>query len=510
MRHRLLLLCAICFFATPVRAAERNATITYVTAATIYIDAGSDAGLRVGDSLRVVREDGHSFSLIVRELSARRAACTLDGDSTEYPPIVGEVVHFDAVARSTRTGGSGAWSRSGMRGRVGLQWLSIRDLESAGRDLQRPAMDLRLSASSLFDRPIGVEADVRARRSKWSQGGDDEVRSRQRVYRLNIGFGAPDRTWRVVAGRQFAPALSVLHLFDGARLEFHRERWSAGLLGGTQPAPDDLGLSTDLREFGLWWSSRSLEGGDRWSVTTAAIGSYSKDEVDREFLYVQGRSTMGDWRLFGSQEVDFHRGWRSDAGGSTIASTSTLLRARYRPDSVWSFDAGLDLRQRVRRVRDIETPETDFDDRYRQGYSIGASRTLPGRSRLSLGIRTRARSDEESAHSATLSASTRPDLLAGARLSSRTTVYRNAMVEGWLQSARASWSPRPEVDLSAHGGVRHETGRDLDLMDGTDPWFGLAVDFTPHRATWIGLEWERTFSGDEAFEQIWAGTGLRF
>ena len=64
--------------------------------------------------------------------------------------------------------------------------------------------------------------------------------------------------------------------------------------------------------------------------------------------------------------------------------------------------------------------------------------------------------------------------------------------------------------MGAFGGARSETGRVNDLMDGTDPWGGADIDFSLGRSAWLSLRWESQFGGEEAFDQLWLGTGLRF
>jgi hypothetical protein len=175
-----------------------------------------------------------------------------------------------------------------------------------------------------------------------------------------------------------------------------------------------------------------------------------------------------------------------------------------------NLNGGFDNRRRVRFVRDRETPETQFDDSYRQGIWLGGRGAALDWLDVGLSGRTRLRKDRERADSATMTLGFRTRWWGNMRFSTRSTVYRSELVEGWLQTGRMSLQPHPAWTVGIFGGARHEAGRLNDLMDGTDPWGGADVDYTFARNAWLSLRWESQFTGEEASDQIWAGTGLRF
>lgn len=501
---RVVLLVALCLL--PRLAWAADATITYVTSRTLYVDAGTDAGLVVGAEVEIVRAGEVIGGATVREASARRAACAWV--SGEEPPVVGDVVRFDVVASPEPAADPDAswWAARGLRGRVGLQSVHLRDRSGVGQDFDRPALDLRLRGENVAGSGIGIEADVRARHT--SVGDVD--RSVARTYRLNASGGRRDAGWSWTAGRQFAPSIRAIHLFDGARVRYARGDWSFGALAGTQPDPEDLAPSGDLVEGGVYATLRSTAPERRWSVTTAAIASYESGTVDREFLSLQGLWSNDRVVARVDQELDLNRGWKRDAGESLLGVTSTNLIVRVRLDRRWSVNAGLDNRRRVRRIRDRETPQTEFDDAYRRGVWAGLDVRRVQDFDFGLRLQTRGGATTSSADAATFTAGYRPRWIRGARLGSRTTVYRNELVEGWLQSVRVHARATPRVDVGVFGGIRHEAGRSNDLMDGDDPWFGADVDVDLARDLWLSGSWERTFDGEEAFEQFWFGSGLRF
>jgi hypothetical protein len=490
------------------RAQAGLARVSYVTSRTVYLDAGSTHGLRVGDLVEVLRDGAVIGTIRVRELSERRSAC----DWTEGPvlAVVGDLARYEdpTTLPAPIDSGSSWWERSGLRGRLGLQTLHVRDLSGVGLDLDRPALALRLRGDAIGGSAFSVEADVRAHRLHRTDGTDSSTRTRSRVVRLNATSRVGSMS--LVVGRQYIPNLRAVYSFDGARLEHTSDRWSLGLLAGTQPDPVDFGFSTSVREVGVWATRRVAGPRTRWELTTTAIGSYEQDTLDREFVLLQSRFERGSWMSLLEQEIDVNRSWKKDAGESTLSSTSTHVGARWQIDRTWSLDGGFDNRRRARTYRDRETPETAFDDAYRRGAWLGVN-VRPARA-LDLGLRARRSSGGEAsaADILTLTAAYSGPAARGLRLTTRSSVYRNELVEGFLQSATLGRTIAHRFDLGVFGGVRRERGRENDLMDGADPWVGVEIDLTLPRSTWIGATYERTLDGEEAFEQIWVGSGVRF
>ena len=220
------------------------AQMTYVTSKSFYLDAGQAAGLAVGSEVEVVREDAVVATGRVTEVTNKRAIC--EWTDPAFTPVVGDAVRFTAVEHTaavvTGSGGPNWFDRMGLHGRIGLQTLHIRDRSDFGSDFDRPALNVRLRGQRIGGTPVGTEIDVRAAAIRQSRDGDADTSSRSRIYRLNFFGGDPARGWNVNVGRQFAPSLSVIHLFDGVRAEYAGRSWSAGLLAGSR-------ARTGLRRF---------------------------------------------------------------------------------------------------------------------------------------------------------------------------------------------------------------------------------------------------------------------
>ena len=72
---------------------------------------------------------------------------------------------------------------------------------------------------------------------------------------------------------------------------------------------------------------------NRVTVTTGLIASYEQSEINREFLYLQTRFYGARFSLYATQEVDFNRDWKADAGEDAVSLTSTYLNLDLRATS---------------------------------------------------------------------------------------------------------------------------------------------------------------------------------
>ncbi|MDH4130660.1 MAG: hypothetical protein OEV95_02505, partial [Gemmatimonadota bacterium] len=149
--------------------AVRMAHVTYRAGASIYIDAGRADGLVDSQELELVRGDSVAATLKIIYLSSRQASCEVVRGVTDV--AVGETVRFrpqaaaapaptPMAARPEPRRGSGP----GVHGRIGARYQLTRDAETAGGTSQ-PSLDLRLDGNRLGGSPLGVVADVRARRT---------------------------------------------------------------------------------------------------------------------------------------------------------------------------------------------------------------------------------------------------------------------------------------------------------------------------------------------------------
>ncbi|MBI3449522.1 MAG: hypothetical protein HY049_11490 [Acidobacteria bacterium] len=500
---------------TPTLAAAddayRSAKVTYVTSASIYVDAGSDDGVTMGGAIELVRDGAVVAVLKVTYLASHRAVCAREsGDAT---PAVGDAVRFipaivpPGAAEGAPAASAPAASRSmsgpGLHGRVGLRYLYVKDTSGAGQKFTQPAADLRLDGSQLGGAPIDLNVDVRARRTAVTDSlGASNTTDLTNVYRMAVSWDTPGPGWRATMGRQFSPSLSVVNIFDGILGEYRGERWAAGAFSGTEPDPVNLGYSSDVREHGAYveWHNATAAA-RRWALTTGAVGSYQQSTINREFTFAQGTYTGKSLSLWVSEEVDMNRGWKKQAEGSSFSLTSTLFNLRYRVGTAWTLNAGYDNRRNVRLYRDLVTPVTQFDDQYRTGAWGGASCRFLKRFSAGFDVRTNTGGTlgGASGYSVYLGADRLTSIAFGIR--TRSTRYTNDTVDGWLHSLDIDFPIGSRWHLDLTGGVRDETPADPTQPSTSLKWAGLDLDVAIGRHIFAALSVEHGSGTVDAADQ---------
>ena len=533
MRILALLIALTVGLAPMARAGSARHRITYLTTTTAYIDAGRDEGIVEGARIEVVRDGAVVAVLRVTDVSSHRAACAIE--SSTGPLEAGVEVVFDAVPVPARPGVGGSretapasepalaveivskrvesWPRRmGLRGRVGVRYLSIVDQSGFGGDVSQPSLDARLEGRNVGGSRFDLQVDVRARRTYQTvadgrQFNDGEAR----VYRLNSAWHPVGDHVRLTMGRQFSSALTSVSTFDGVQAEYDRARWGVGTFAGTQPSPDDYSFSTDIREYGGFVRLRSAPRAHAtWEFVVAGIGSYQWSEINREYVSLVGRFNTPQWSLVGQQEIDINRGWRGEAESSGSSLTSTFFTTRYRVTPSLDLDAGYDNRRSVRVYRDYVSPETEFDDSYRRGVWGGAGVRFARRYRAGVSARSSGGGTAGDAMSyvGTLSANRVTPAHLDLRL--RSTRYENDRTDGWMHSVSGGVQVGPRWALELYGGVRDDRGKIATMPDTHTSWYGVNVDVGVSQSLYMNLSAEHNGQGDAAYQQVYSSLSWRF
>lgn len=501
-------------------AATRPVTLTYLTTSTAYVNAGRQDGLHEGDTLRVVRGGAEAGRLKVAYLASRQAACDIliqisplvVGDTVAVarvpasPPAAGDVASVPVhQADASRHGGTG------IRGRVGARYLGVWQRDGSGAHFAQPSFDVRLDAQSVGGSPVGFVLDLRTRRTVSSRtDGDRVVDGRTRVYQGALSLASPGVPVRLTAGRQFSSALASVTLFDGVMAELARPSWGMGAFAGSEPEPGDLGYSTEVRDYGGYVQLHSAANAtNRWTSTLGAIGSYQAGVTNREFLYLQAGYSTRRLSLFGIQEIDYYRAWKQAMGERPWSLTGTFGTMRYDLSPSVSVNAGYDSRRNVRLYRDAVTPETAFDDAFRQGVWGGLwVRSGAGR----LGLDARSSSGGTAGRTRSYTFSLGLDRVTALRLGlrSRTTHYDGPRQSGWLQSFGVDVTPAPPLQLALNGGVRVIHDQLADPSNYSVTWLGADADMNLGRRWYAMLSGTHETGGMDSNDQLFGGLSYRF
>lgn len=490
----------------PVATTARTTRVSYLSGATVYIEAGRLDGLAVDDTVTVLRESRTIATLKVTVVSGHHASCaTLAsadtvrvGDTARYQaraiavPAAGTAAADSAAAAIPGAAGDTTASRPPaaplaamstaavttprlrprLSGRIGASGLFV-DQEGGG-GFRRPALDVRADGRDLGP-GLDVMFDMRSDRVM-GVGSTPSAAAVARVYRGSVAWHDAPGRWRVTAGRQNSAALTSVSLFDGALVEANGARYGGGVFAGTQPQPVTLGFSSDIFQAGVFGAMRSLAGGTRrWTLTAGGITSTASGEPNRDFLFAQAFWSDARTLVSAAQEVDVMRGWRADSASSTFSPTSTFLVARYRFSGLVSVDGGYDARRNVRLYRDRVTPETEFDDAFRQGAWGGL--TLDPRHGLRVQGDVRRRFGDEADRATTVNGSVEWYDLGPwrARLRARGSDYSSERTSSRLWSFGAGADLAPTAHLELSGGSRSTEDHRFDLTDRSQ-WLGLDAD----------------------------------
>lgn len=498
------------------------ARVTYLSGPTVYLDAGTKQGLKIGAHVEVLRGATLVAELVVEYVSSNRASCSVArslatvavGDSARYTPAKAEA--RVAGANTSGTGGAGSTPSSRrstsrpIRGRVGVRYLHIDPGLGPRNVVNQPAFDLRLDGRNLGGTPLGLTVDIRAYRagSTRSSAGPSNV---TRVYQSALEFSPTGSGARLAVGRQLSGALSTIGLFDGAALDVDRNRWGVGGIIGTQPEPAGFGLSGAVREYGAYVQVHNAKNtSPLWSNTFGAIGSYNKGEIDREFAYVQSMVNARAVSLYVAQEVDFNRGWKKDEERKSAVPTSTFALMRIAVTNDVSVNVGYDSRRSIRLYRDFITPETAFDDSFRRGVWGGAAVTLLNRIRLSADARQSSGGTSGSTQSYTsvVGVSRLTPLQLGVH--ARYTSYSGDVARGSLGSGSVELTPFGTLHLEAGSGVRNDQQATAVTRSPQVTWQEMNADVGIGRSLYLLLSTYRETGSLTKNAQTYIALSYRF
>ncbi len=559
--------------ADPSASRWRWASVTYLSGETIYLDAGTMAGLREKAVVEVMRRDSVVASLEVQFVSSSRSATravrgagVAIGDSARFLPAVETIAIADgasAVPGSGASAGPGAARdasgrasvaaaqsgalapsatasasasasssasasasasasssaasggkprKSGARtvsGRVGVRYLSLQTGTGASGRVTQPAVDMRLEGHRIDGTPFGLVIDARAHRQ---QAGSGKTTGSTRVYQSSLEYqGVGPFPVRVTAGRQLSNVLSSLGFFDGVTLDVDRKNWRVGAVGGTQPDYTNFQPSGAIREGGAWLQWHTAPGSHTiFQTTVGGVGSYGVDGINREFALLSSMLVTPKLSWYATQEIDVNRGWRKSAeSGQGITPTSTFATLRVAVSRALSVQAGYDSRRSVRLYRDFLTPDVAFDDAFRKGYWGGLSLSVP-HVFASADVRTSDGATVGRNQSNTASLSVTRLTKLGFGLRARGTTYDGPTVSGTLTSASFEIDPWGRARIEATVGRRDDRRAQSGMLPARTTWVGFDADAGIGRSWYIMASSYREVGATERLLQQYLGLSWRY
>ncbi len=369
-----------------------GASVTYVTPGTVYIGAGSKAGLQTGDTLTVVHGVAASGQIVITAISSTSSAASLIdaaaavaiGDSVFIlKPAPVETPAPPATATAERVGSVS--NDNIVSGRVAMQYAGAGVFGKA-LDFSQPALLLRLGIDRLFGTGMvftfygRTYYDLSDHFNLYGQG----TRLNRRIYEMSVSYNNPASPIGYTVGRLISPFLGGLGQFDGGQFFYRTGGLTAGVAAGGQADP--LTSNVDLNyQKGVAFANYAW-GGDvftRSDVTLAYGQQLNKGKFDRDFLYTQASiRPLQRVMFYESSEFDLH-----DINNGVVVRrfhlTSAFATLSYTPVDWLTLNAGYDASRLIYLFESMKAfPDSLINRELQTGLRAGFSVRLPMRMML--------------------------------------------------------------------------------------------------------------------------------
>jgi hypothetical protein len=221
-------------------------------------------------------------------------------------------------------------------------------------------------------------------------------------------------------------------------------------------------------------------------VTSQAFGL-----ANRDFFFVQANHYSARTSVSFTQEVDANDGWRRVHATSRLSPTSTFASARHDVKPWLSVSAGFDNRRNVRVYRDRLTPETQFDDSYRQGSWQGAGLRMGRWLRADSELRQGAGGGAAHGWSQFVDMERAGHVPVG--LQFRASRYAYATLVSRLYSAGLRVEPWPGAHVAGTAGRRESLDPTIALEE-SEHWQRIDADVAIASRLLADFGWERDFT----------------
>ena len=433
---------------------EYRYAVSYVSASVVYIDAGREQRIAIGDTLRILRSGKIIGSVTVSAVSIHSCAAQPQspqqvfaiGDSAAIEkniPIEKTQPSTSAIKDSASAPHSAAQSRGAVvvpsgsdnivSGRFGLQYSGI-SAEDSRFNYSQPSALFRLDVANVYG--TGTAFSMYSRNyydlsDAYNRYGETS-RLKNRVYELSLQRDLPDGAYGYGLGRMTSRFVGGLGTFDGAQFYVRQNNITAGIIYGAKVGDRAMEVDGDDRKGALFVNYRS--GTDflhQYDGTIAYARQLYEGALDREFIYIQNSLMLGSaLSMYESTEMelnDITHGVRTPA----LSLSNTFLSVSYYPLQWFSANVGYDATRSVYLFETMkEFPDTLFDKNIMQGFRAGTNFRLPYFMSVSLNGSYRTKKGDER-NSYKLDATFRmsdiagSDVSAGLRYSDIVGVYTN-------------------------------------------------------------------------------------
>jgi hypothetical protein len=365
-----------------------TAAVSYVSISTVYINAGRERGLAVGDTLSISRKGTNQGRVVITAISSNSSAAAKVDPSSQF--AIGDSAFIQKAVtieppplRTTPVIGGVTVQKevNNVSGRIALQYAGAGSLPSR-TDFSQPALLFQLnvarflgSAATLTMLGRGYQ-DLSPMFNLYDPGAS---RTKVRMYELSLSYDRPGSWGGYNVGRVTSRFVGGLGAIDGAQLFVRRGRWAAGALLGSQPDYRTSGIDVNQQKGALFvnyaWGPDVFRASD---VTLAYVQQRFYGRLDRLFMYLQSSIRFSqELSLFESAEIDLKKQER-EVQTKTFRPTNTFFTFAYTPSSWFNLSAGYDAQRNIYLFKSMKgIPDTLIDQNLQQGFRFNASVRTP-------------------------------------------------------------------------------------------------------------------------------------
>lgn len=418
---RLRTLLAVLLFAS---AANAQLAVRYRTENTIYINAGTAAGVNVGDRFEVLRGGNVIATIEIQFAAEQSASARIIAESTAIQS--GDAVRrigapvpvapppppaMPGLGASTARG----FSSMSLSGNVSL------DHETNQRDYGRTLARVSARARRIAGLPLTFRTRLRL--------ANETDESRNRLYEASLLYEPFDGRVAVQAGRIGNSPTIGLGYLDGALARVRIiDGFDVGAFYGYRPDVDDLSIDTNTTKYGAFVRIAPVPMAE---LTVAGV-QMQNDTDESSFVAIDGRyapserlSLFAHGRAAIAGDDEDERGVDTILTAVTRISAATTLSASYE-----RVQPGID--------DDLRTTDQIIDDYLRQGFRVTIRHPnffVGGGIRTGNDNNDATNDDDENTYSASAGVS-HPSLLFGVGAGLNATVYSSPINDGVFANAR--------------------------------------------------------------------------
>lgn len=335
-------------FAQEKLGKQVEGNVSYITIENVYCDLGSEQGVGLGDTLKVLRRNDE-IGLLVVQSTGRKSSVTIPLVSANLFQL-GDRVLFTAKEKKT----------------VSENIIEEKKIEEPIKKKKRtkPLFDqggsvsLRgnwneYSGGSQHQRLLGnlnyrLGMDLPLKTQVWIYGHNNFMENTFRLYQMRLEFGDKNDRFFGQVGRLYSSELAGIGAVDGAMVSVGGNRRSrVGVLAGYQPSFLKTELSTDVSKIGVFSTNEWKSKKQIIRFNTALVGQYTKNEIDREFLYLRFYwKTKSNFEFSWYETIDMYRN-TTIYDRSQIEPISSQISFRYRLGKILTLNSRLSSRRQI-------------------------------------------------------------------------------------------------------------------------------------------------------------------